>query len=106
MPGSFCLCCLLHLCAPGMRTLRAWDVPVDLHRRFDGADPLAALVPHPNDHIAGITLCKSAGSNLSRRAGGCLHGSVQAVELAALVILHALCAIVNVEVVAGYGNLL
>ncbi len=44
-------------------------MPVNLHQRSYGADPLVVLVPHANDHIAGITLCKSVCSNLSRRAG-------------------------------------
>jgi len=73
-------------------------VPVDLHRRFDGADLLAALVPHPKDHIADVTFYKMARSDLSRRADNCLHGSVHAVEIGALIISHALCATVKVEV--------
>ncbi len=81
-------------------------MPVDLHRRRHGADPLATLVPHLDDNIAGIAPGQPALANLSRRAGCPLHGGVQAVELGALIVAHDLCAIQDVKIVAGQGSLL
>jgi len=80
-------------------------VPLDLHRCFDGADPLAALISNLDDTIAGIAPSQTACADLGCRAGGRLHGSAQAIELGAVVIAHALCAIVKVDVVAGQGDL-
>ena len=88
-----------------MRSLRTWDVPVDLNRRFDDANPLATLIPNFDDNASGVALGEPAYSNLSR-AGRRLHGRVQAVELGAFVIVHALCTIMNIELVAGHGCLL
>ncbi len=64
------------------------------------------LVPHLDDNSAGIAPPQTVCSDLGRRAGGCLHGRVEAIELGAVVITHALCAIVDVKVVAGHGDLL
>ena len=40
-------------------------MPVDFHRSSDGADPLAAPVPHLDDNIAGLARCEPALANLS-----------------------------------------
>jgi hypothetical protein len=79
-------------------------MPLDRHRSCHGDDPLVLLVSHLDDDVAGITLRQSARSNLSRRAGRNLHRDVQAVELGALVIAHELRAVMDVEIVAGHGN--
>ena len=81
-------------------------MPVDFHRSSDGTDPLAALVPHLDDNIAGLAPCEPALANLSGRAGCRLHGGVRAVELSALIVAHDLCAIQDVKIGAGYGSLL
>jgi LysR family glycine cleavage system transcriptional activator len=39
-------------------------VPLDLHRRLYGADPIATLVPHPDDNVAGVTLGEAASYGL------------------------------------------
>ena len=44
-------------------------------------------------------------SDLGRRARCRLLGSLRAIELGAVFIAHALCAIMNVKVVAGHGDL-
>ena len=51
---------------PGMISLRRWVVPVDLHRRGHGADPLTALVPHLDDDIAETSPRQPARSSLRR----------------------------------------
>jgi hypothetical protein len=91
---------------PGMISLRRWVMSVDLHRRGHGADPLVALVPHLYDNMAGIALCQPVCSNLSRRACCSLYRRVRAVELGALVILHELLPVQDVEIIAGHGTLL
>jgi hypothetical protein len=41
-------------------------MPLNRHRSSDGADPLATLVPHLDDNIAGVVSYKTVFSNLSR----------------------------------------
>jgi hypothetical protein len=78
----------------------------DLHRRGQRADPLVPLVPHLEDDIAAIPFRQLVGSNLSRRAGRRLHGSLKAVELGAVVIGHEPLPVLDIEVVTGHGTLL
>jgi hypothetical protein len=81
-------------------------VVLDLHRGGYCADPLVLLVPHLDDDIAGIALHQPAGSNLRRRAGRRLHGSLKAVELGALVIAHEWLPVLDIEIITGHGTLL
>ena len=84
----------------------SWAVSFDFHRRGHRADPLVLLVPHLDDDIAGIALRQPAGSNLRRRAGRRLHGSLKAVELGALVIAHKRLPVLDIEIITGHGTLL
>jgi hypothetical protein len=45
----------------------AVDVPIDRHRGFYGADPLATLVPDLNDNMTGVAIGQPTRINLSRR---------------------------------------
>jgi len=78
----------------------------DLHRRGQRADPLVPLVPHHEDDIAAIPFRQLVGSNLSRRAGRRLHGSLKAVELGAVVVAYMRLSILDIEKVMGHGTLL
>nr|WP_201864000.1 hypothetical protein [Microvirga soli] len=95
----------VELRAPGMRIMSRRRMPLDLHRSSDGADPSATLVPHLDDNITDIALGRPVCSDLCRRLTGSLHGSVHTVELGAFIIVRTLCAIANVEVVAGNSDL-
>ena len=53
-----------------------------------------------------IAFRQPARSNLSRRAGCRLHGSLKAVELGAFVIGHEPLPVLDIEVVTGHGTLL
>jgi hypothetical protein len=79
-------------------------VPINLHRGPYGEYPLVLLVPDLDPDIAGIASRQSASSNLSRRAYPCVHSSVQAMELGAFVIAHAVRPIKDVETIEGHSN--
>jgi hypothetical protein len=80
-----------------MRLLMGWAVSLDPHRCGYRADPLVLLVPHLDDNIAGIAFRQPVGANLSRRAGRRVHGSLQAVELGALIIAHERLPVLDIE---------
>ena len=81
-------------------------MPLDLHRRSHGDDPLVLLVPHVDDDIAEIPPCQPVCANLSRRASRPSDGSVQAVELGALVITQEVRSMPDIEIVASHIHLL
>ena len=80
-----------------MLPLMGWAVSLDLHRCRHRADPLVLLIPHLDDDIAGISSRQPICANLSRREGRCLNGSIQAVELGALVIAHERLPVLDIE---------
>jgi hypothetical protein len=86
-----------------LRSLRRWGMPLDLHRGGDGAEPLVPLVPHLDDDVARLALCEIVAANLTRREDSSLYGSVQAGELAALVITGKL-DIMDVEIVSDHTS--
>ncbi len=81
-------------------------MPVNLHRRGHGADPLVLLVSHLYDNMADINLCQPVCSNLSCRACRSLYCSVEVVKLGALVIPRDLLPVRDIEVIAGHSTLI
>src|SRR4051812_46440837 len=89
-----------------MRCMRCWIAAVDPHRRGDRAYLVVVLIPHLDDHVAGVAPGKPVRADLGRRECRSAHGGVHAVELGALVIAHALRSIDDIEIVAGHCGLL
>ena len=82
-----------------MRSLRAWGMPLDLHRSGDGAHSLVPVIPHFDDDVARLALCELVAANLTRREDSFLHGSIEAGELVALLIPGELDPIMDVEII-------
>ena len=81
-------------------------MPLDLHRGGHGDDPLVVLIPYLDDDIAEIPPCEPVCANLSGRASHPSDGSVQAVELGALVITQEVGSMPDIEIVASHTHLL
>ena len=79
---------------------------LDLHRGGHGDDPLVVLIPYLDDDIAEIPPCEPVCANLSGRASHPSDGSVQAVELGALVITQEVGSMPDIEIVASHIRLL
>lgn len=81
-------------------------MPLNLHGRGHGHNPLVVLIPHLDDNITEIPLCQPVSADLSRRARRPSDGSVQAVELCPYVVTQEIRSMLDIEVVASHVHLL